>query len=154
MRLLLVDYFEEIAHWKSARAVKAVSASDDFMKSDGAAFLMPPGIVLECAFQAAAWLLVISSGATIRPAILHVSQVRWYRPVYAGDRLESAVEVTQHTSDTAEVSGACFVNGQRVLDSGPCICALLPIGDVDWPGTTEWMIEHLTRKLTSDAELS
>jgi 3-hydroxymyristoyl/3-hydroxydecanoyl-(acyl carrier protein) dehydratase len=144
MRLLLVDRLTEIEPWKSARATKLVSAAEDFMQVDRKGRYMPRGLVLECAFQAAAWLIVISSSAKLRPAILRVSEVRWFGAVRPGDCIETEVRILQHDNDVAEVTGECFVGGTKILEVGSSLCVLLPTSDLDTPGATEWMIQQIT----------
>jgi 3-hydroxyacyl-[acyl-carrier-protein] dehydratase len=146
MRLLLLDRITELTPWETATGVKLVSASEDFLdrRGDGPAVL-PPGLALECAFQTAAWLIVISSEMKLRPAIVSVRNVTWEREIVAGDRLETRVVVHTRSEDTAEVSGAAFVDGERVLSLESGICSLLGTAQLDPPGAAEWMTSQLLR---------
>jgi 3-hydroxymyristoyl/3-hydroxydecanoyl-(acyl carrier protein) dehydratase len=144
MRLLLVDRLTNVVPWKSARATKLVSAAEDFIQMGRSGYYMPRGLVLECAFQAAAWLIVISSSLKLRPAVLRVSDVRWFGEARPGDRMESQVRILQHDDDVAEVSGETYVGGTKILEVGSGLCALLPTLDLDTPGGTEWMIQQIT----------
>jgi len=145
MRLLLVDRLTDIIPWTSACATKLVSASEDFVQAGKDGRYMPRGLVLECAFQAAAWLIVISSSLKLRPAILSVSGVRWFCEVRPGDRVESRVQILQHDDNMAEVAGQSFVGNTKILEVGNGLCALLPTSELDSPGAAEWMIKQITR---------
>lgn len=143
MRLLLVDRLTDVVPWRSARGSKLVSASEDFIQAGPGGRHMPRGLVLECAFQAAAWLIVISSSLKLRPAILSVSGVRWFAEVRPGDRLESVIDVLHHDDEAAEVCGETFISGAKVLEVKSGVCALLPTSDLDIPGATEWMVKQI-----------
>ncbi len=145
MRLFLVDRLADVVPWQSARGTKLVSASEDFIQTGAGGAFMPRGLVLECAFQTAAWLIVTSSSLKLRPAVLSVSGVHWFAPVRPGDRLETVVRVLQHSDDVAEVCGESSVDGNAVLRVESGICALLPTSDLDTPGGAEWMMRQLTR---------
>jgi 3-hydroxyacyl-[acyl-carrier-protein] dehydratase len=145
VRLFLVDRLADVVPWQSARGIKLVSASEDFIQAGADGQYMPRGLVLECAFQTAAWLIVISSSLRLRPAVISVSGVRWFTPVRPGDRLETRVRVLQHGDDIAEVSGEMFVGDVRVLEVESGLCALMPTGELDTPGGAEWMIRQITR---------
>jgi 3-hydroxymyristoyl/3-hydroxydecanoyl-(acyl carrier protein) dehydratase len=144
MRLFLVDRLTEVVPWESACATKLVSAAEDFIQTGRCGKYMPRGLVLECAFQAAAWLIVISSSMKLRPAVLRVSGVRWFGEVRPGDRIESRVRILQHDDDVAEVTGETYIGRTKILEVGSGLCALLPTADLDTPGGTEWMIRQIT----------
>ncbi len=146
MRLLLLDRITELTPWQTATGIKRVAASEDFLhrRGDGPAVL-PPGLVLECAFQAAAWLIVISSEMTLRPAVLTVRGVHWEGRVVAGDTLETHVVVRTYSEDAAEVAGEAFVDGKRVLSLESGVCSLLGTAQLDPPGAAEWMAAQLLR---------
>jgi 3-hydroxyacyl-[acyl-carrier-protein] dehydratase len=146
MRLLLLDRITELTPWETATGVKLVSASEELLvhRDDGPPVL-PPGLVLECAFQAAAWLIVISSELKLRPAVLTVREVAWEREVIAGDRLETRVVVQSRTEDAAEIGGAAYVDGERVLSLESGVCSLLGTAQLDPPGAAEWMAGQLLR---------
>jgi hypothetical protein len=146
MRLLLLDRITELTPWQSATGIKRVSASEDFLDRRGAGpGVLPAGLVLECAFQTAAWLIVISSEMTLRPAVLTVRDVSWEGEVLAGDTLETRVTVGTHSEDAAEVSGGAFVDGRQVLSLESGVCSLLGTVQLDPPGAAEWMAAQLLR---------
>jgi 3-hydroxymyristoyl/3-hydroxydecanoyl-(acyl carrier protein) dehydratase len=146
MRLLLLDRIVELTPWKTATGIKLVSASEDFLDRSGdGPPVLPPGLALECAFQTAAWLIVISSEMALRPAIVTVRNVVWEREIVAGDRLETRVVIQTRSEDAAEVSGEAFVDGERVLSLESGICSLLGTAQLDPPGAAEWMTGQLLR---------
>jgi 3-hydroxyacyl-[acyl-carrier-protein] dehydratase len=144
MRLLLVDRLTEIVPWTSAKGVKLVSASEDFIRVGRNGHYMPRGLVLECAFQAAAWLIVISSSLRQRPAVISVSDVRWLGDARPGDRLETTVRIRDHDDDIADVNGEISIGGRKILEVEGGLCALLPTSDLDTPGAAEWMVGQIT----------
>ena len=140
-----MDRLTDVVPWKSARATKLVSASEDFIQAGRSGRYMPRGLVLECAFQAAAWLIVISSCHKLRPAVLSIRGVRWFADVRPGDRVETEVHILQHDDEVAEVSGETFAGGAKILEVGSGVCSLMPTGDLDTPGGAKWMINQITR---------
>lgn len=146
MRLLLLDRITELTPWETATGIKLVSASEELLDRSGrGAPVLPPGLALECAFQTAAWLIVISSELKLRPAILTVRNVVWEREIVAGDRLETRVVVHTRSEDAAEVSGEAFVDGERVMALESGVCSLLGTAQLDPPGAAAWMAGQLLR---------
>jgi 3-hydroxymyristoyl/3-hydroxydecanoyl-(acyl carrier protein) dehydratase len=144
VRLLLVDRLTDIVPWRSARGIKLVSAAEDFIQVDSAGGYMPRGLVLECAFQAAAWLIVISSSMKRRPAVVSVLDVHWFGHARPGDRLDTEVHILQHDDQVAEVSGEVTAGSRKILKIDSGLCTLMPTSELDTPGATEWMIEQIT----------
>lgn len=139
-----MDRLTNIVPWKSARGTKLVSAAEDFIQVGSTGCYMPRGLVLECAFQAAAWLIVISSSLTRRPAVVSVPSVRWFADARPGDRLETVIRILQHDEHVAEVSGDVSVAGTTILEIRSGLCTLMPTVELDAPGSSEWMIEQIT----------
>jgi 3-hydroxyacyl-[acyl-carrier-protein] dehydratase len=150
MRLFLVDRLTDVVPWQSARATKLVSASEDFIQQGRRGGYMPRGLVLECAFQAAAWLIVISSCKKLRPAVVSVRGVRWFGEVRPGDRLDTEVQILQYDGQVAEVSGELRVGGDKILEVTSGVCSLMPTNDLDTPGGAEWMISQILRPERGD----
>ncbi len=145
MRLFLIDRITHIVPWESARAVKLVSASEDFIQHGSQSLYMPRGLVLECAFQAAAWLIVISSDRTLRPVVLCVDGVRWFGNVGPGDRIEMQVKILQHDDQMAEVAGEASVLGSKILEVSSGLCSLMHTSELDTAGGASWMISQISR---------
>jgi 3-hydroxyacyl-[acyl-carrier-protein] dehydratase len=125
VRFHLIDRIDAVEAFKSIRARKLTSRSEDYWEEAGGELVMPPPFALEALCQAGTWLIMISTERRQRAALLSVGTVDWHRPVRPGDVLELNGEVSSFGQDTAVVSGTVIVDGEIVLEAKDIMCALI-----------------------------
>lgn len=103
------------------KAVKNISVNEIYFQGHFPDFPVFPGaLTIECYAQAAAILVRLTETAQgiLQPelfdVIANVSDFRFLKPIYPGDRLETHVRITKTLGNNRIVEGQCLVDGEAV----------------------------------------
>lgn len=145
MRFHLIDRIDTWDAGRSISARKLTSWLEDFWRDEGNGPQMPAPLVLEALCQAGTWLIIASTGARQRAALLSVDGVSFHEPVRPGDVLVLDGTVESMGEETAVLSGTASVNGKTVMKAETVMCALLPAEHLEDIEDTRRMLDRLTR---------
>jgi 3-hydroxyacyl-[acyl-carrier-protein] dehydratase len=127
LRFHLIDRVDAYERGRSVRARKLTSGAEEFWETgpNGSA-VMPPWLVLEALCQAGVWLVVLSTDARLRPALLSIASAEFGGPVSPGDVLDIEGWVESFDDESAVLSGRVSVDGATVLEARDIMCVLQP----------------------------
>ena len=145
MRFHLIDRVDAWEPFRSVRARKLTSHSEEYWDSSVDGPIMPPPLVLEALCQAGTWLVMLSTELRKRAALLSVGSVDFLGDVRPGDVLELEGSVDSMGDEVAVVSGRVLVGGQSVLEAKDIMCVLIDAGDLEDVEDTRRMLKLLTR---------
>ena len=145
MRFHLIDRVDAWEPFRSVRARKLTSYSEEYWHSSADGPIMPPPLVLEALCQAGTWLVMLSTELRKRAALLSVGSVDFLGDVRPGDVLELEGSVDSMGDEVAVVSGRVLVGGQSVLEAKDIMCVLIDAGDLEDVEDTRRMLKLLTR---------
>jgi 3-hydroxyacyl-[acyl-carrier-protein] dehydratase len=145
VRFHLIDRVDSYEPFKSVRARKVTSLSEDYWEEDDEHLVMPPPFVLEALCQAATWLIMISTERAKRAALLSIGSVDWRADIRPGEILEMVGEVGSFGGETAVVSGHVSVEGRTVLEAQDIMCALIDADTLADLEDTKRLQDMLTR---------
>jgi 3-hydroxyacyl-[acyl-carrier-protein] dehydratase len=141
----LIDRVDAYEPFKSVRARKVTSYSEDYWEEYDGELRMPPPFVLEAFCQAGTWLIMISTDRRKRAALLQVGSVAWRRDIRPGEVLVMEGETSSFGEETAVLSGRVTVDGETVLECEDVMCALIDAGDLADLDDTARLQKMLTR---------
>src|SRR5207237_9362649 len=121
MRFHLIDRVDAWEPFRSVRARKLTSRSEEYWDSSVDGPIMPPPLVLEALCQAGTWLVMISTDRRKRAALLSIGTVEFVGDVHPGDVVELEGSVDSMRDEVAVVSGRATVDGRTVLDASELI---------------------------------
>ncbi|MCG3131707.1 MAG: hypothetical protein FLDDKLPJ_02512 [Phycisphaerae bacterium] len=117
MRFALLDRIVEVQPGARLRAVKAVSAAEEYLADHFPTFAVLPGVfMLEAMVEAAAWL--VRSSLEFAPSLVLLKEAKniTYKSfVRPGDVLEVDVQVRRLEGAESEFSGAGACGGKEVV---------------------------------------
>jgi 3-hydroxyacyl-[acyl-carrier-protein] dehydratase len=145
MRFHLIDRVDAWEPFRSVRARKLTSHSEEYWDTSADGPIMPPPLVLEALCQAGTWLVMLSTELRKRAALLSVGSVDFLGDVRPGDVLELEGSVDSMGDEVAVVSGRVVVGGQSVLEAKDIMCVLIDAGDLEDVEDTRRMLKLLTR---------
>ena len=145
MRFHLIDRVDAWEPFRSVRARKLTSHSEEYWDSSADGPIMPPPLVLEALCQAGTWLVMLSTELRKRAALLSVGSVDFLGDVRPGDVLDLEGSVDSMGDEVAVVSGRVLVGGQSVLEAKDIMCVLIDAGDLEDVENTRRMLKLLTR---------
>jgi len=145
MRFHLIDRVDAWEPFRSVRARKLTSHSEEYWDTSADGPIMPPPLVLEALCQAGTWLVMLSTELRKRAALLSVGSVDFLGDVRPGDVLELEGSVDSMGDEVAVVSGRVLVGGQSVLEAKDIMCVLIDAGDLEDVEDTRRMLKLLTR---------
>jgi 3-hydroxyacyl-[acyl-carrier-protein] dehydratase len=145
VRFHLIDRIDAWEPYKSVRARKLTSYSEEYWEEVDGELRMPPPFVLEAFCQAGTWLIMISTERRKRAALLQVGSVTWHRDIRPGEVLVMEGETSSFGEETAVLSGVVTVEGERVLECEDVMCALIDASDLADLEDTERLQQMLTR---------
>ncbi|MCU1681793.1 MAG: beta-hydroxyacyl-(acyl-carrier-protein) dehydratase, FabA/FabZ [Amycolatopsis sp.] len=141
--ILLVDRVDEIVHFESLTAVKAVTGSepcyaDMAETAQGKDFAYPASLILESFCQAGAFLWLESMRAVDRRldgklVFALAKDVAFHLPVYPGDTLRHELRMDRVLGDNAFLSGRIRVGDAVVAEVGSLAAAIRRAADLDGP---------------------
>ncbi|MBE0535036.1 MAG: 3-hydroxyacyl-[acyl-carrier-protein] dehydratase FabZ [Phycisphaerae bacterium] len=130
MRFRMVDRIVAFEAGRSIRAVKTVSFEEYRLKAAfGDPPYLPESLVLETVFQAALWLVMISSEFTQMGLVVGVEEVRFVNPVGPGDRLSLEVEAGCYRVDSVRFDGRVQADGKIVADVRGCLADVVQLAE-------------------------
>lgn len=110
MRLLLVDRIVELESGQSARAIKNVTLSEDFLEHHFRERPVMPGtFIAECLVQLADWIIRESSTFQQLGLLVGLSRLKLRRMVTPGDQLLLEVKLRENEGDLARFDGRAHV---------------------------------------------
>jgi 3-hydroxyacyl-[acyl-carrier-protein] dehydratase len=145
MRFHLIDRVDAWEPFRSVRARKLTSHSEEYWEPSADGPIMPPPLVLEALCQAGTWLVMLSTDVRKRAALLSVGSVDFLGDVRPGDVLELQGSVDSMGDEVAVVSGQVVVGGRSVLEAKDIMCVLIDAGDLEDVEDTRRMLKLLTR---------
>jgi 3-hydroxyacyl-[acyl-carrier-protein] dehydratase len=145
MRFHLIDRVDAWEPFRSVRARKLTSHSEEYWETSADGPLMPPPLMLEALCQAGTWLVMLSTDLRKRAALLSVGSVDFLGDVRPGDVLELEGSVDSMGDEVAVVSGRVLVGGRSVLEAKDIMCVLIDAGDLEDVENTRRMLKLLTR---------
>jgi 3-hydroxyacyl-[acyl-carrier-protein] dehydratase len=141
--ILLVDRVDEIVHFESLTAVKAVTGSEPCYAgmaetARGKDFAYPASLILESFCQAGAFLWLASMRAVGRRldgrlVFALAKDVAFHLPVYPGDTLCHELRMDRVVGDNAFLSGRIWVGDLVVAEVGSLAAAIRRTADLDGP---------------------
>jgi len=145
MRFHLIDRVDAWEPFRSVRARKLTSYSEEYWETTADGPIMPPPLVLEALCQAGTWLVMLSTDVRKRAALLSVGSVDFLGDVRPGDVLELHGSVDSMGDEVAVVSGQVVVEGRSVLEAKDIMCVLIDASDLEDVENTRRMLKLLTR---------
>src|SRR5579859_2755119 len=145
MRFHLIDRVDAWEPFRSVRARKLTSYSEEYWETTADGPIMPPPLVLEALCQAGTWLVMLSTDVRKRAALLSVGSVDFLGDVRPGDVLELHGSVDSVGDEVAVVSGQVVVEGRSVLEAKDIMCVLIDASDLEDVENTRRMLKLLTR---------
>jgi len=145
MRFHLIDRVDAWEPFRSVRARKLTSHSEEYWETSADGPLMPPPLMLEALCQAGTWLVMLSTDLRKRAALLSVGSVDFLGDVRPGDVLELEGSVDSMGDEVAVVSGRVLVGGRSVLEAKDIMCVLIDANDLEDVENTRRMLKLLTR---------
>ena len=119
--MLLVDRVEEILRDRSIRAIKAVSANEQFFQGHFPARPIMPGVLIVEAMAQAAGILAVESlglaGSGKLVYFMAIDGAKFRTPVEPGCLLTLDVEFVQKRSSVCKFSGRASVDGKLAAEA-------------------------------------
>ncbi|MCC7292572.1 MAG: beta-hydroxyacyl-ACP dehydratase [Phycisphaerales bacterium] len=117
MRFALVDRIVELTPGEQLRAIKAVSASEEYLADHFPTFAVLPGVfMLEAMVEAAAWLVRATQDFAPSLVLLREAKNITYKSfVRPGDVLDVTVRCRRLTRDESEFSGVGVCQQREVV---------------------------------------
>lgn len=147
MRFLFVDQIISYEKGKSAKGVKSVTMSEDFLGDHFPSFPIMPGVLqIEAIAQLASWLVYVSKDYKVKGIISEIQKVKFKDPVKPGDQMVIEVNIISWDEDGVSFHGNTKVNGKTktVLDSGRL--HFIPIERLEDPQETREHFSVLIRE--------
>jgi 3-hydroxyacyl-[acyl-carrier-protein] dehydratase len=145
MRFHLIDRVDAYEPFRSVRARKLTSYSEEYWEETDNGPLMPPPLVLEALCQAGTWLVMLSTDVQKRAALLSVGSVSFLGDVRPGDVLQMEGSVDSMGDEVAVVSGRVEVDGRPILEAKEIMCVLIDATDLEDVENTRRMLKVLNR---------
>ena len=115
MRFFFFDRLLYLEPGKGARAIKAVSLTEEFLPSHfGKVPVMPATLLFECLAQVAGWLHVVSRDFSARTLLVLIEGGRVLRQVRPGDVLELEAWLDFDHADGSTMHAEARIDGERV----------------------------------------
>ncbi len=141
MRFHLIDKLISYTEWKEAVAIKNVTSGiPEFINKDQ---YMDDSLLMECIFQCAAWLIVISSDQKYRPTIVSAERYSVYKHAGIGDQLKIHISIIDYYEDYAAISGEIYSSGELCVSLENAILKLVDTKDLEDPDLTKKYIAYL-----------
>jgi 3-hydroxyacyl-[acyl-carrier-protein] dehydratase len=145
VRFHLIDRIDIYEPHRFVQGRKLTSVSEELWEGPPADPVMLPPLILESLCQAAAWLIVASTGRRKRPALLQIESVSFLGDVRPGDVLTIKGEVGSMSEEMAVISGSASVGTRRVLAATDIMCALIDAGELQDLDQTALMQHQLMK---------
>lgn len=117
---LLIDRVEAMTPGKSIRAVKNVTANENFFVGHFPARPVMPGVLLIEAIAQAAGVLLIHDRPERESMLVYltgVERARFRRPVVPGDQVVFEVEIINLRRNFSKVDGRALVDGKVAVEA-------------------------------------
>ena len=152
MRFHVIDRVEALEPYKTIRARKVTSYSEEYWEEADGELVMPPPFMLEALCQAGTWLIMVSTERRKRAALLQVGSVTWHRDVHPGNVLEliGSIDGDSFGEKTAVISGRIEVDGETVLEASEIMCALIDADTLADLDDTKRLQEMLMRTVAAE----
>jgi 3-hydroxyacyl-[acyl-carrier-protein] dehydratase len=131
VRFILVDRIIEIERGRSARGIKNVSMTEDFLTHHFPGTpIMPGALIAEASIQLAEWL--VREATDFKKSALPASLERasFFEIVRPGDQLELDIKVIEMTDEAASFSSLVSCRGKRVA-KGKFKAVLVPTEELE-----------------------
>ncbi|MEY8352660.1 hypothetical protein AALB39_04795 [Lachnospiraceae bacterium 54-53] len=142
MRFHLIDKLISCTEWKEASAIKNVTYGNPEFINDS--HCMDDTLFMECIFQCAAWLIVISSGQRLRPTIVTAEEYYIYEHVPPGEQLKINVSIQDCNQEYATINGEVYMNHKLCASLKNAILKLVDTADLEDPELTGKYLKYLT----------
>lgn len=130
MRFLLIDRLTELRPRESARAVKAVSGSEDFFADHFPGNPVMPGVLItEAMAQTGGALITLSTDMESFGVMSLIQGAKFRTPVRPGNVLDLQVTMEAMDDASARVHARAHAAGREVA-SARIVYAIVPIADI------------------------
>jgi len=146
MRFHLIDRVDSYEPERSVQGRKLASYSEEYWEESEDGPIMPAPLMLEALCQAGTWLIIASTEARKRAALLSVGSVAFPGVVRPGDVLLLDAQVDSMSGEMAVLSGSGTVDGQVVLEAREIMCVLIDASDLEDLEATTRMRKLLLRE--------
>lgn len=141
MRFHLIDKLVGYTEWKEADAIKNVTSGNvEFINKHRC---LDDMLLLECIFQCAAWLIVISSNQKMRPTIVSAENFCILEHVGIGDQLKIHICIQSHDEEYAVIGGRIYSGDDLCVTLDNAIMKLLDTSELEDTSVTEKYIKYL-----------
>lgn len=141
MRFHLIDKLVDFSEWEKADAVKNVTNGNlEFINKHE---YFDETLLMECIFQCAAWLIVISSKQKLRPTIVSAENFRIMKRVSVGDQLKIHVVIQDYDEEYATICGEIYSADDLCVTLDSAILKLVDTRELEDAGITEKYIKYL-----------
>lgn len=130
MRYYLVDKVTAIERGKSIKGIKCVTLTDQTVHDHFPTMPIFPGsLIVEGLAQLGGCLIEVSmnqdpQAQPLRAVLVQIDKMKFYKPTFAGDRLEYTVEVQSLHPDCARLAVSASMDGE-VRVSGALTLAMI-----------------------------
>lgn len=141
MRFHLIDKLVKYEKWKEGIAIKNVTrGTPEFIHNH----YMEDSLLLECIFQCAAWLIVVSSDQKFRPTIVTAEKYNIYKHIGIGSQLKIHVYITDYDDDCAVIRGEIYSGDTLCVTLENAILKLVDTKILEDPELTKKYLTYLT----------
>lgn len=143
MRYRFVDRILRISPNASLTATKSVSFEEYDLKSVfGEAPGFPALLLMECIFQAASWLEILSSGFQRCALSDEFEEAQFADTLRPGERAEITISVASRTPDGFRYDGTVMVAERRLLHVGGICAHFTSLESLDDPADIRTLFEE------------
>lgn len=132
MRFLFVDRILEIEKGKSAKGIKNVSFSDEYLVNIVPNYpVMPRPLTIEAIAQLISWLVIWSKDFTVKPVAVMTECTKFYDNIRPGDQMVIRASIKSMHDEDALCEGSVEVDGKIVTELINGVCGFVPLDDLE-----------------------
>src|SRR5262249_33951019 len=143
MRFHLLDRIEAHEPGRWMLASKLASPDEPYWDTSAAAPVMPPELVLEALCQTGQWLLIATTDAARRGALVSVGEAEFLDAVHPGERLMMEAHIRRLDDESAVIDGEARVADRVVLRAEAVMAVLVDAAELEDPDATRRQLEEL-----------
>lgn len=142
MRFHLIDKLLSYNEWESATSIKNLTlGTPEFINCN---HYMDDSLLMECIFQCAAWLIVISSKQKYRPTIVTAEKFKIYKHIKVGKQITIHASIKERFDDYVTICGEILCEEQQCASLENAILKLVDTEQLEDKKLTEKYIKYLT----------
>lgn len=143
MRFHLIDRIDAYEPGAWIRGRKLTTPTEEYWDTTAGEPLMPPELILEALCQAGQWLLIATTDARRRGALISVGEAHFLSPVRPGEVITLEARVESLDEESAVIAGEASVGDRLVLRADGVMAVLVAGEDFEDPDSTRRFLRDL-----------